>query len=149
MDKPVASKPAAPGRADYRWFLTIPTRWMDNDVYGHVNNVVYYSYFDTVVNKMLIDEGLLDIERSPVIGLCVESHCSFTAPIVFPETVEAALRIGRLGTSSVRYEIGLFRAGIEPAAATGHFVHVFVDRTTRRPVPLEAKARAVLERLSA
>jgi acyl-CoA thioester hydrolase len=136
-----------PTRADYRWFLEIPTRWMDNDVYGHVNNVVYYSYFDTVVNKMLIDEGLLDIERSPAIGLCVESHCSFTAPLVFPETVEAGLRVGRLGTSSVRYEIGLFRQSLEAPAATGHFVHVFVDRTTRRPVPLDPAARAVLTRL--
>jgi len=134
-------------RADYRWFLSIPTRWMDNDVYGHVNNVVYYSYFDTVVNKMLIAEGLLDIERSPTIGLCVESHCAFAAPLMFPETVEAGLRIGRLGTSSVRYEIALFREGIEAPAATGHFVHVFVDRTTRRPEPLDAQARLILGRL--
>ena len=138
---------ASPTRADYRWFQSIPTRWMDNDVYGHVNNVVYYSYFDTVVNKMLIEEGLLDIEHSPTIGLCVESHCAFAAPLVFPETVEAGLRIGRLGNSSVRYEIGLFRAGIEAPAATGHFVHVFVDRITRRPVPLDARARETLSRL--
>jgi acyl-CoA thioester hydrolase len=137
----------APTRADYRWFLSIPTRWMDNDVYGHVNNVVYYSYFDTVVNKMLIAEGLLDIERSPTIGLCVESHCAFAAPLVFPETVEAGLRIGRLGNSSVRYEIALFRSGVEAPAATGHFVHVFVDRATRRPAPLDENARAILERL--
>jgi acyl-CoA thioester hydrolase len=136
-----------PTRADYRWFLSIPTRWMDNDVYGHVNNVVYYSYFDTVVNRMLITEGLLDIERSPTIGLCVESHCAFTAPLAFPETIEAGLRIGRLGTSSVRYEIALFREGIEAPAATGHFVHVFVDRETRRPVPLNQHARAILGRL--
>ena len=134
-------------RADYRWFLSIPTRWMDNDVYGHVNNVVYYSYFDTVVNKMLIAEGLLDIERSPTIGLCVESHCAFAAPLVFPETVEAGLRIGRLGKSSVRYEIALFRAGVEAPAATGHFVHVFVDRATRRPAPLDETARSILGRL--
>jgi acyl-CoA thioester hydrolase len=137
----------APSRADYRWFLPIPTRWMDNDVYGHVNNVVYYSYFDTVVNKMLIAEGLLDIEHSPTIGLCVESHCNFAAPLVFPETVEAALRIGRLGTSSVRYEIALFREGIDAPAAMGHFVHVFVDRTTRRPTPLDEYARQKLARL--
>ncbi|HEV2672929.1 MAG TPA: thioesterase family protein [Aliidongia sp.] len=139
-----ADKP--PTRADYRWFLSIPTRWMDNDVYGHVNNVVYYSYFDTVVNKMLIAERLLDIERSPVIGLCVESHCAFAAPLAFPETVEAGLRVGRLGTSSVRYEIALFREGIETPAATGHFVHVFVDRTTRRPAPLDETARSILGR---
>ena len=136
-----------PTRADYRWFLSIPTRWMDNDVYGHVNNVVYYSYFDTVVNRMLIAEGLLDIERSPTIGLCVESHCAFASPLVFPETVEAGLRIGRLGNSSVRYEIALFRAGIEAPAATGHFVHVFVDRATRRPAPLDETARSILGRL--
>ena len=143
----MAVKP--PTRADYRWFLPIPTRWMDNDVYGHVNNVVYYSYFDTVVNKMLITEGLLDIEHSPTIGLCVESHCAFAAPLAFPETIEAALRIGRLGTSSVRYEIGLFRDQIETPAATGHFVHVFVDRATRRPVPLDERARSILGRLMA
>ena len=142
----VTDKP--PTRADYRWFLSIPTRWMDNDVYGHVNNVVYYSYFDTVVNRMLIAHGLLDIERSPTIGLCVESHCAFAAPLVFPETVEAGLRIGRLGTSSVRYEIGLFRDQVEAPAATGYFVHVFVDRVTRRPVPLDEAARSVLERLT-
>ena len=143
----MAVKP--PTRADYRWFLSIPTRWMDNDVYGHVNNVVYYSYFDTVVNKMLISEGLLDIEHSPTIGLCVESHCAFAAPLAFPETIEAALRIGRLGTSSVRYEIGLFRDQIETPAATGHFVHVFVDRATRRPVQLDERARSILGRLMA
>jgi acyl-CoA thioester hydrolase len=137
-----------PTRADYRWFLTIPTRWMDNDVYGHVNNVVYYSYFDTVVNKMLIAEGLLDIEHSPVIGLCVESHCNFSAPLVFPETVEAGLRIGRIGTSSVRYEIGLFQENVAAPAATGHFVHVFVDRVSRRPTPLDVRARAILGRLT-
>lgn len=137
-----------PTRADYRWFLSIPTRWMDNDVYGHVNNVIYYSYFDTVVNRMLITQGLLDIERSPAIGLCVESHCAFAAPLVFPETVEAGLRIGRLGTSSVRYEIALFRENVEAPAATGYFVHVFVDRTTRRPVPLDERARAIFNRLS-
>ena len=136
-----------PTRADYRWFLSIPTRWMDNDVYGHVNNVVYYSYFDTVVNRMLITQGLLDIEHSPTIGLCVESHCTFAASLAFPETVEAGLRIGRLGTSSVRYEIGLFRDQIEAPAATGHFVHVFVDRVTRRPVPLDETARSILGRL--
>jgi acyl-CoA thioester hydrolase len=136
-----------PTRADYRWFLPIPTRWMDNDVYGHVNNVVYYSYFDTVVNKMLIAEGLLDIERSPTIGLCIESHCTFAAPLVFPEVVEAALRIGKLGNSSVRYEIALFRDGIETPAATGYFVHVFVDRATRRPAPLDENTRQKLGRL--
>ena len=145
----MTSAETPPTRADYRWFLSIPTRWMDNDVYGHVNNVVYYSYFDTVVNRMLIAHALLDIEHSPTIGLCVESHCVFSAPLVFPETVEAGLRIGRLGTSSVRYEIGLFREQVEAPAATGYFVHVFVDRVTRRPVPLDEASRATLRRLMA
>jgi acyl-CoA thioester hydrolase len=129
------------------WWLTIPTRWMDNDVYGHVNNVIYYSYFDTVVNRMLIQEGLLDIERSPVIGLCVESQCRYLAPLAFPDAIEAGLAIGRLGRSSVRYEVGLFKAGEASPAAVGHFVHVFVDRETRRPVALNEPARAVLGRL--
>jgi acyl-CoA thioester hydrolase len=134
-------------RADYAHFLLIPTRWMDNDVYGHVNNVVYYSYFDTVVNTYLIEQGVLDIEASPVIGLAVESMCRFMHEITYPETVEAGLRVGRLGNTSVRYEIGLFRHGQEKPAATGYFVHVYVDRATRRPVKLPAALRAALEPL--
>ncbi|MGE5146514.1 MAG: acyl-CoA thioesterase [Candidatus Eiseniibacteriota bacterium] len=134
-------------RADYKHFLAIPTRWMDNDVYGHVNNVVYYSYFDTVVNTYLIEQGVLDIEASPVIGLAVESQCRFIHEITYPETVEAGLRVGRLGNTSVRYEIGLFIAGREAPAATGYFVHVYVDRATRRPVPLPPAMRAALEPL--
>jgi acyl-CoA thioester hydrolase len=137
-----------PAPADFPHRRAIPTRWKDNDVYGHVNNVEYYSFFDTVINAWLIEEGGLDIHRGPVIGLCAESHCVFHAPIAFPETIEAALRVGHLGRSSVRYEIALFRpeAGREPAA-TGWFVHVFVDRETRQSVEMPAPIRAALERL--
>jgi acyl-CoA thioester hydrolase len=134
-------------RADYPHFLTIPTRWMDNDIYGHVNNVIYYSYFDTVINKYLIEAGGLDIHDGGVIGIAVESLCRFHRPLVFPDLVEAGLRVGRLGTSSVRYEIGLFRAGDEPPAATGHFVHVFVERESRRPTPIPPPLRHALEKL--
>jgi len=122
----------------FRHFETIATRWMDNDAYGHVNNVVYYSYFDTVVNRYLIEAGALDIERGGVIGLVVETHCNYFSSLAFPQLVEAGLRVARLGSSSVRYEIGLFAAGEPLAAANGHFVHVYVDRNTRRPVPLPA-----------
>ena len=127
--------------------LSIPTRWNDNDVYGHVNNVEYYAFFDTVINAWLIAEGGLDIHGGDVIGVCAESHCEFHGPLAFPETVEAGLRVGNLGRSSVRYEIGLFGEGrIEPAA-TGWFVHVFVDRAARRPVEIPARLRSALERL--
>ncbi len=122
---------------------------MDNDVYGHVNNVVYYSYFDTVVNEYLIASGSLDIERSRVIGLVVETRCRFFKPITFPDTVHAGLRVARLGNSSVRYEIGIFRNDEETAAAQGHFVHVYVDRETRRPAGLPVEARRALERILA
>ncbi|HEY0837276.1 MAG TPA: thioesterase family protein [Azospirillum sp.] len=132
------------GRADYRHFLAIPTRWMDNDAYGHVNNVVYYSYFDTVVNKYLIDAGALVIESSPVIGLVVETGCSYFAPVTFPDRVDAGLRVARLGNSSVRYEVGLFCNDDPTPAACGHFVHVYVDRETRRPVSLPEPLRAAL-----
>jgi acyl-CoA thioester hydrolase len=131
--------------ADYPHRLSIPTRWADNDVYGHVNNVEYYAFFDTVINAWLISEGGLDIHGGETIGLCAESHCEFHAALAFPETVEAGLRVGRLGRSSVRYEIGLFRA--DEHVATGWFVHVFVDRATRRPVEIPPPLRAALERL--
>jgi acyl-CoA thioester hydrolase len=134
-------------RQDYAHVLAIPTRWNDNDVYGHVNNVEYLSYFDTVINRWLIDEGGLDIHRGDVIGVCAESHCAFHGPLAFPETVDAGLRVGHLGRSSVRYEIGLF-AQDGTAAASGWFVHVFVDRHSRRPVDeLPARLRDALERL--
>ena len=136
-----------PSLDDYPHRRTIPTRWKDNDVYGHVNNVEYYSYFDTVINAWLIEEGGLDIHGGPVIGLCAESHCAFHAPLAFPETVDAALRVGSLGRSSVRYEIGLFSDGGERCAATGWFVHVFVDREARRSVEIPEPIRAALERL--
>jgi acyl-CoA thioester hydrolase len=136
-----------PSPADYPHRRAIATRWKDNDVYGHVNNVEYYSYFDTVINAWLVDEGGLDIHRGPVIGLCAESHCAFHAPLAFPETVQAALRVGHLGRSSVRYEIGLFGAGDERCAATGWFVHVFVEREARRAVEIPTPIRAALERL--
>ena len=132
------------GRADHRHFLTIPTRWMDNDVYDHVNNVVYYSDFGTVVNQHLIDAGALVIESSPVIGLVVETGCRYFAPVTFPDRIEAGLRVARLGTSSVRYEAGLFRNDDPTPAASGHFIHVYVDRQTRRPVPLPGPLRAAL-----
>ncbi|RCX11997.1 acyl-CoA thioester hydrolase [Extensimonas vulgaris] len=120
---------------------------MDNDVYGHVNNVVYYSWFDTAVNAYLIEQGVLDIERSATIGLVVETQCNYFAPLAFPQTVEAGLRVARLGGSSVRYEVGLFAEGAPQTAAAGHFVHVYVDRTTRRPVPLPEPLRAALQPL--
>ena len=135
-------------RADYGHFRPVPTRWMDNDVYGHVNNVVYYSYFDTVVNLYLVHEGGLDFAEGPVIGIVAESMCRFRKALAYPEVVDAGLRVGRLGNSSVRYEIGLFRAGDEEAAAEGHFVHVFVDRQNRRPTPIPAPMRAALARIA-
>ena len=135
-------------RAAYRAFRTIPTRWADNDVYGHVNNVVFYAWFDTAVNAHLIEQGALDPHGGGVSGLVVETGCRYARPVAFPETVEAGIRVGRLGTSSVRYEIGLFTAGAAEPAAEGFFIHVYVDRATRRPTPLPARLREVLEALS-
>jgi acyl-CoA thioester hydrolase len=123
----------------------IPTRWKDNDVYGHVNNVEYYSFFDTVINEYLITEGGLDIATGDVIGVCAESHCVYHGAVTFPETIEAGLRVAHLGRSSVRYEIALRRTGAGEAAATGWFVHVFVDRASRKPVEIPAPIRAALE----
>ncbi len=142
-------KPTPRTRDAYRHFLAIPTRWMDNDVYGHVNNVVYYSYFDTVVNDYLVRHGVLDYEHGETIGLVVETRCNYHAPLAFPQRVDAGLRVARLGTSSVRYEIGLFAEGEAAPAAQGHFVHVYVDRETRRPVPLPEALRAALAPLVA
>ena len=126
----------------------ITTRWKDNDVYGHVNNVEYYSFFDTVINEYLITEGGLDIAAGEVIGLCAESHCTYHGPLAFPGTVDAGLRVGHLGRSSVRYEIELRAEGAGEAAATGWFVHVFVDRESRRPVEIPATLRAALASLA-
>jgi acyl-CoA thioester hydrolase len=135
-------------RTSYRSFLVIPTRWMDNDAYGHVNNVAYYSYFDTAVNEHLIRAGGLDIERSTTIGVVVETACRFHKPLSFPDIVEAGLRVAKLGKSSVRYEIGLFRQGEDEPAASGHFVHVWVDRGTRRPTAVPEEVRAALALLA-
>ena len=134
-------------RASYPHVLTIPTRWKDNDVYGHVNNVEYYSYFDTVINEYLIREGGLDIHAGEVIGVCAESHCEYRGALGFPEPVEACLRVGKLGRSSVRYEIALFRPGVDEPAAVGWFVHVFVDRESRRSAGIPEGIRSALERL--
>lgn len=136
-------------RDDYPHFLPIQTRWNDNDVYGHVNNVEYYAFFDTVINKWLIEEGGLEITGDAPIGLCVESHCEFSAALAFPETIEAGLRVGELGNSSVRYEIGIFKTGADEPAAEGHFVHVFVDAESRRPVPIPPRLRDCMQRLTA
>ena len=140
---------AVPSLDDYPHHRAITTRWKDNDVYGHVNNVEYLSFFDTVINAWLVDEGGLDFERGTVIGLCAESHCAFHAPLAFPETVLAGLRVAHLGHSSVRYEIGLFRERDGAAAATGWFVHVFVEREHRRAVEIPGTLRAALARLAA
>ena len=135
-------------RERYYYWLTIPTRWMDGDPYGHANNVQYYSFIDTVVTTMLIEKEVLRGPHWNAIGLTIESHCNYHAPISFPDVVEAGLRIGRIGNSSLRYEVGLFRRGDEQPAATGHFVHVFVDPETRRPVPLVEPVRAAMQALT-
>jgi acyl-CoA thioester hydrolase len=134
-------------RSAYRHFTSLSTRWMDNDAYGHVNNVVYYSLFDTAVNRYLIEAGALDIHAGAVIGLVVETHCNYFAPIAFPQMVDAGLRVAQVGSSSVRYEIGLFAAGEPLCAARGHFVHVYVDRATRRPAALPVVLTQALEGL--
>lgn len=131
-------------RADYKHFSVIGTRWMDNDVYGHVNNVVYYSWFDTAVNAYLIGQGVLDIHAGEVIGLVIETQCNYFEPLAFPQNVHAGLRVAHIGRSSVRYEVGLFADGSDSTAACGHFVHVYVDKHTRRPVPLPEPLKAVL-----
>lgn len=130
------NRPQPQPREAYAHFSTITTRWMDNDVYGHVNNVTYYSYFDTAVNRYLIEAGVLDIHEGEVIGLVIETHCNYFAPLAFPRNVEAGIRVAHVGKSSVRYEIGLFEAGEPMSAACGHFVHVYVDRQERRPTNL-------------
>ena len=136
-------------RAGYRAFRTIATRWMDNDVYGHMNNVVHYSLFDTAVNGWLIESGALDIHGGDRIGLVVETGCRYFSEMAFPDVVTAGLRVARLGSSSVRYEVGLFRNDEQHAAAEGFFVHVYVDRATRRPKPLSEGLRTVLEGIAA
>lgn len=141
------ARPEPEPRSAWRVFRTITTRWMDNDQYGHVNNVVYYAWFDTAVNALLIERGALDPQASAVIGLVVETRCHYFAPLAFPQDVQAGVRVARVGSSSVRYEVGLFAQGAATAAAQGHFVHVYVDRATRRPVALPPALRTVVESL--
>lgn len=131
-------------RADYRHFQTIPTRWMDNDIYGHVNNVHYYSYFDTAVNQFLIERGVLDIHQGEVVGFVVDTACSYFRPVAFPDQVQAGIRVAHLGNSSVRYEIGLFRNDDVQLAAAGNFTHVYVERSSGESVRIPDAVRAVL-----
>ena len=142
------SKTARPTRADYKVFYPITTRRSDNDIYGHVNNVTYYSYFDTVANRYLIEEAGLDISDGSIVGFVVNSGCEYHAPITYPESIAAGLRVDRLGNSSVQYGIAIFREGEQEAAAHGHFVHVFVERAENRSVAIPANLRAALERLA-
>lgn len=134
-------------RADFRHFQTLTTRWRDNDAYGHINNVVYYEWFDTVVNAYMIENGALDFTADPVVGLVVETRCSYFAPLTYPQPVDVGLAVERIGRSSVRYALGVFAAGEPTAAAAGSFVHVYVDRATRRPAPLSPALMACLQGL--
>lgn len=143
------AKTEVPGRSDYRWFTPITTRWSDNDIYGHVNNVVYYSYFDSVANRYLIDRGGLDIHEGSIVGLVVNSGCNYYAPIAYPQALEGALRVDRLGNSSVQYGIGIFPEGAAQACASGTFTHVFVDRSSNRPVPIPDRMREALAVIAA
>jgi acyl-CoA thioester hydrolase len=138
-------KPEANKRSDYRYFHTLDTRWMDNDVYGHVNNVIYYSWFDTAVNQFLVVNHVLDIERSPVVGLVIETQCNYFASVAFPDRITVGIRVAKLGNSSVRYEVGIFRENEESASAQGHFIHVYVDRAGRKPAAIPDNMRALLQ----
>ena len=149
-------RPTPEPRSAYFQFQRIPTRWADNDVYGHVNNVMYYAWFDTAVNNYLIEQGALDIHQGSTIGLVIETHCNYFAPVSFPESVEIGIRVGKLGKSSVRYELGVFTADADAetkgqytvCAAKGHFIHVYVDKASRRPVQLPLNLQAVLEKIN-
>lgn len=132
-------------RTDFRYFLPITTRWMDNDVYGHVNNVVYYSWFDTVVNHFLVVNNELDVQAGATIGLVIDTQCTYLASVAFPDTIVAGLVVSKLGNSSVRYEVGIFKNDEQSASAQGQFTHVYVDRQTRRPVPIHDSLRALLQ----
>lgn len=147
MNSAPPARPQPEPRSAYKVFRSIGTRWMDNDAYGHVNNVVYYSWFDTAVNAYLIEQGVLDIHHGEVIGLVIETQCNYFSPLAFPQTVEVGIRVSQLGGSSVRYEVGLFAADEPLTAARGHFVHVYVDKHTRRPQPLPRPLKTVLETL--
>ncbi len=147
MTSPTRPQPQA--RSAFKAFRSIATRWSDNDIYGHVNNVIYYSWFDTAVNGLLIERGAIDIHSGSVIGLVIETQCNYFAPLAFPETVVAGIRVAHMGASSVRYEVGLFPADEQQlCAARGHFIHVYVDRETRRPVALPPHLLSVLETLT-
>jgi len=141
------ARPAPWPRSAYRRFVPMSTRWLDNDAYGHLNNVVYYSLFDSAVNGVLIEAGALDLARSESIGLVVETHCNYFEPLGFPQPLEAGVAVARVGASSIRYEVGVFAAGAASTAARGHFIHVWVDRATRRPVPLPERLLAVAKEL--
>jgi len=147
MSNNAASRPVPEPRSAYSVLRAIPTRWMDNDAYGHVNNVVYYSWFDTAVNAWLIENGVLDIQSSPTVGLVVETHCNYFAPLTFPQTVQVGLRVAHAGASSVRYELAVFGED-ELCAAKGHFVHVYVDAQTHRPTAVPAQLKKLLETLA-
>lgn len=141
------TRPTPLTRQQFPYFVALTTRWSDNDIYGHVNNVMYYSYFDTTANHYLIHEGGLDIHKDEMIGLVVDSGCSYFSSVAFPDQLEGAVRVAHLGNSSVRYELAIFKQGQPLAAAQGHFVHVFVDRKTNQPVPIPEKIRTALQRL--
>ena len=145
-DQP-ANRPQPQARSSYAHYQRLTTRWMDNDVYGHVNNVVYYSWFDAAVNRYLIEQGALDIHAGAVIGLVIETQCNYFQPVAFPQEVDVGIRVGQMGRSSVRYEVGIFIAGQDESAASGHFVHVYVDRAQRRPVALPEVLRNALQGL--
>ncbi|MBK9081443.1 MAG: acyl-CoA thioesterase [Rhizobiales bacterium] len=147
MAKTDAAKPARTTTNDYARFYSISTRWSDNDMYGHVNNVAYYSFFDTAVNGILIDAGVLDPIASTIVGLVVETRCSYFASLTYPDHIEVGVAVAHLGSSSVRYSIGVFRAGENEAAAQGEFTHVYVDRATQAATPIPADVRAVLEEM--
>ena len=143
----MSARAVPPDRDGFCWFRRVPTRWADNDVYGHVNNVVYYAWFDTAVNAMLIERNLLDIDHSDQIGLVVESGCRYFAPVAFPQPVEIGVAVARLGSSSVQYRLGVFVEERAEAVAEGHFTHVYVDRQSRRPKPLAEAMRRALSSL--
>ena len=143
----MAQRPTRTRRADYARFVPVTTRWMDNDLYGHVNNVVYYSFFDTAVNGLLIEAGALDISASDVVGLVVATRCDYFASVKFPDAIEVGVKVAEIGRSSVRYALGVFRAGEDLAAAHGEFTHVYVARATQKPVEIPARTRVVLEGL--
>jgi acyl-CoA thioester hydrolase len=141
------TRPTPPDRTEFRFFVPVTTRWMDNDPFGHVNNVIYYSWIDTAVNRFLIDHRLLEIGTTATVGVVAESGCRYISQIAYPDEVTVGLRVARLGRSSVRYAVAVFRADDDQASAEGHFVHVYVDRTTMRPVPIPDHVRAEMEKI--